>query len=136
MDGPREQAVRASLEGRPAGILARLDPEPGGTERCDYVFAALHNGALVTGYVSPTNTLFIGKAEAEWGWPACWEKLRDAGLIEFETYETPSKKPGYEPLVRLRWRVTELGDKVREDDLAWFNELLDARRDDELAAGS
>lgn len=118
-----EQAVRATLANRPAGVLAGL---PHDAETC---FAGLFNGALGTGTVYPGG-LFIGKSECERNWPEAWEALREAGLVEWRLEEVPNhpKVGGF--TTKLHWSVTDKGWEVRDDDLAWFRELMTAMRRD------
>lgn len=127
-NGPKENAVRATRTNRPSGILDTLDPN---VERC---FAGLFHGASQhNAYVTANGRFWCGKAECEWGWPGDWEKLRDAGLIEFTTKreDAPGAKGGYH--IKVDWKIPEKGWKVREDDLAWFNALMDARDADKNA---
>lgn len=131
--GPLEQKVRDSLKSRAAGVLDAISGPVGAFERADNVFAALFNGATSEGTFWPNGRLFIGKAEAEWGWPAQWEKLRDAGLIEYELYETPNHPSFGGTTTKLRWSITDKGWEVRNDDLAYFREVMAARDQDEAA---
>jgi len=126
MDGPKETAVRATLAKRPAGALATLPRD------VRYCFAGLFNGAFQhNAYVTAKGHFSCGKAECEWGWPGDWEKLRDAGLITFSTErkDAPGAIDGYH--VKVTWGITDEGWKVRDDDLAYFRELMAARDQDE-----
>lgn len=137
MNGPKELAVRATLSERPAGLIERIELPP--EKRSDAhgsvenTFAALFNGAR-QGYGHPERGPSFGKAEAEWGWPNAWYALRDAGLITItESIEEAPGAVGGKSL-RVEWGVTDLGWQVRDDDLAYFRELMDARRADEADA--
>jgi len=124
--GPREAAAYATRTGRASGVLDTISRE---ASRC---FTGLFNGASQhSAYVTSKGSFFCGKAECEWGWPKDWEDLRDQGLITFSTdrQDAPGAIDGYH--VKVTWDITEKGWKVREDDLAWFGELMDARRQDE-----
>jgi len=117
----REIAVRATLKDRPAGILSEL-PRVEGKYPASNVFAALFNGAR-QGYAIPNGRVFFGKAEAEWGWPHAWEELMQAGLIIFSLDGN-----------RVAWAITNKGMEVRNDDLAYFRELMKAMDLDEADA--
>jgi len=124
-DGPKENAVRATLATRPAGILDAFD------NRVSNCFAGLFNGARREGIIWPNGSLFVCKAECEWGWPGDWEKLRDAGLLTFRLEERPNHPSIGGTTAYVPWSITKKGWDVRDDDLAYFNELMDARRKDE-----
>ena len=122
--GPKEQAVWDTLESRPAGVINRAGRE------ANLCFAALFNGARngmapASGW-KPT----FGKAEAEWAWPDGWNELRDLGLVEWKEIQRPYH-PSFPPMVEIVWSITEKGWEVRNDDLAWFREIINVRDQDE-----
>lgn len=122
--GPREQAVRDSLDTRRAGIINSLGHGP---RDC---FAGLFNGALVhSAFVDAKDSLFIGKSECEHDWQQNWAVLEAAGLVEFTL--TPNTSPSGHMSTIFTWRVTKKGWQVREDDIKWYHELMQAIRDDE-----
>ena len=90
-------------------------------------FAGLFNGALSEGWFAPIG-LVIGKAECEWGWPDAWKELKNAGLIEFETFEKPNHPRVGGITKRLKWNFTAKGLAAREEDLRMFEEQVSARR--------
>lgn len=129
--------MRGTMADRPAGLLERIElPEEKRSDShgsVENTFAALFNGAR-QGWGHPERGPSFGKAEAEWGWPNAWYALRDAGLITItETIEDAPGLVGGKSL-RVEWGVTELGWQVRDDDLAYFRELMSARRADEADA--
>lgn len=122
--GPREKAVRASLEGRPASLWHNLPERPHASGSASSTFASFFNGAR-KGMITTNGHFSCGKAEAEWGFPEAWDQLVTAGLITYEIVE--SEVPGWKD---VPWEITELGWQVREDELKWFHELMDAQRAD------
>jgi hypothetical protein len=122
------EEIRATLADRPAGILERIHFE--GEDRfcrADYTFAALFNGAINPAHYVPAagmGTFFAGKAEAERGWPLAWEALRDAGLIEYREEEVAAPGAVGGKMIDVHWSVTALGWQVREDDLAFYKEMV------------
>src|SRR5882672_7309804 len=74
--GPNEQAVRATLPGRPANIINEASL---GAQGC---FAGFFNGASSKGiiFVPENDSLTIGKAECEWDWRENWGELKKLGL--------------------------------------------------------
>lgn len=126
--GPRERAVRDGLAKRPAAVI------DGASKEASDCFAGLFNGALRTGHIGPNDDLFIGKSECERGWRASWGELRDLGLVEWST-EQSFRTDGVplEGRQELRWRITEKGWGVRDDDVKYFHEIIGASRDDRMA---
>jgi hypothetical protein len=122
----KEQQVRDTLPNRPAGMINGLSREAQTT------FAGLFNGGYKQGWFLPNGSLHMGKAECEWHWPAAYEELRDAGLIKYHTEDRPHAKGGGSTTYLIN-EITERGWDVREDDLKWFRELMDAMRADEAA---
>jgi len=120
-----EMKVRKGLKKRPAGILAAIKRDEK-KYPAHLTFAALFNGAI-QGRTTEKGGVFFGKAEAEWGWPHAWEQLRAAGLIEFRV-DTEAGK--------IHWHITEKGYEVRQDDMAYFRELMAAMDADERAAST
>ncbi len=126
--GPKEQAVRDTLPNRPAGIINAVE------NKVSDCFAGIFNGCGSRGYLSADDGLKIGKAECEWSWRETWGALKSLGLIDWTEEEKPNHPDigGTSRYVHLT--VTDKGHDVREDDLKWFRELMDARRADEAAA--
>lgn len=120
----KEQAVRDSLPTRPANVIQSLGQE------AERTFAGLFNGALRKGSIR-RDALFIGKAECEWYWPQAWQTLKGAGLIDYSLKEEPNHPTIGGTTNYLTWSVTDLGWDVRNDDIKWFHELMDARDSDE-----
>lgn len=122
--GPREQAVWDTLPSRPAGII---NATPNDVNGC---FAGIFNGCQSRGSLYE-DSLKIGKAECEWNWRHTWGALKALGLIDWreETVDAPGAKSGKATWVHLT--VTDKGHDVREDDVKWFRELMNARREDE-----
>jgi hypothetical protein len=125
--GPREQAVRATLNDRPAGIIYSASRR---AQRC---FAGFFNGALSRGHVTPSGGLFIGKAECEWDWQNTWAELKTLGLIEWTDEHRPNHPDIGGTSHYVHVSITDKGREVRADDLKWFNELMDAKRADDPA---
>jgi hypothetical protein len=117
--------VRDSLAGRPAGRINAL------SQNAQHTFAGLFNGARCPGHFAPNGRLFVGKAECQWHWPAAWEELKAAGLIDYHTEERANHPSFGGTRTHLHWNVTALGQSVRGDDVKWFRELMDARGQDE-----
>ena len=130
MDGPKEQAVRATLSSRQAGELRKLPHRRSIDGTAWSTFSAIFSGVWRP-RIYANGVFRCGKAEAEWGWPTTWEQLRDAGLITLEIL--PPDTIGRR---KVKFEVTELGRKVRSDDLAYFAELLDARKADDVDAAN
>ena len=124
-DGPKETAVRATLATRPAGILEGFER---GVRNC---FKGLFNGASREGHIWPNGAFKVGKAECEWGWPGDWEKLRDAGLLTFRLDARPNHPSIGGSTTYVPYSITDKGWDVREDDIAYFRELMAAREKDE-----
>lgn len=127
MNRSNEQAVRESLQNRPAGALQQWG-RGGGHRSVSATFASLFNGAQ-KGSIFPNGVFKCGKAEAEWGWPENWDRLVEAGLITYDIVDGPGDWK------TVNWSITDKGWDIREDDLAYFKELMDAKdADDEDAA--
>lgn len=124
VDGPKEAAVRATLPSRPAGIIQNVENNVNGC------FAGFFNGCLSKGSLH-NGHLSIGKSECEWDWEETWGKLRELGLITWTTEQVPNHHTigGHTTYVHLT--ITDKGWEVRNDDLKWFRELMDARDQDE-----
>lgn len=121
--GKNEQAVRSTLPSRPAGLIATAD---NAVQSC---FAALFSGAQRGIIFKPGQKPSFGKAEAEWAWPDGWNELRRLGLVTWVETETPCH-PSFgdvPPMVEIDWQITKRGLEVRDDDLKWFREIMDAR---------
>ena len=134
MIGPNESAVWETLGSRLAGLINRahshsLEDDP--IAAVERTFTGLFNGARSPGSVWPTGGLFVGKAECEWDWPAAWENLREMGLIEYHLEERPNHPSFGGATTYVHWSITDNGWETREDDLKFFNEVLDARGKDE-----
>ena len=125
MIGKNEKAIRDGLKDRPAFRRRNLSRE------AQITFDGLFNGALSKGSFNKNGALFIGKAECEWHWPDAYNELRDTGLLEYRTYEVDNHSDIGGQTTFLDWRITELGWEVRQDDLAYFNESLEAMEQDE-----
>lgn len=130
MIGPNEQAVRSTIERRPAGLLRKLPRRPSIEGTATGTFASLFNGVRAP-WITPNGSFFAGKAEAEWGWPETWEQLRDAGLIDFEIHE-----PNDAGFRDVTFEITELGWKVRNDDIAYSREISRAIKLDDIDAAN
>jgi hypothetical protein len=127
--GPKEQLVWDGMPSRPAGLINQA------SRSANSCFAALFNGARNGTIFKPGQNPVFGKAEAEWAWPDGWNELRALGLVEWTERERPCHPRFNEPpMIEIDWHVTDEGHKVREDDLKWFRELMNARDQDE--AGS
>jgi len=124
--GPREQGVFDTLPNRPAGIINAAE------DRVSSCFAGIFNGCLARGHLSQDDSLKIGKAECEWDWRETWGELKRLGLIDWTEEETPNHPSvgGTSRYVHLT--VTDKGREVRDDDMRWFRELMDARTADEM----
>ena len=125
--GPKEQAVWDGVTSRPAGIINGASKD---ANRC---FAALFNGARKGWCSKPDAAPSFGKAEAEWAWPHGWSELKALGLVTWTSKEVPCH-PSFgnvPPMVDIEWTITDKGWDVRDDDLKWFRELMDARDADE-----
>jgi len=118
--GPNEQAVRATLPGRPANIINEASL---GAQGC---FAGFFNGASSKGiiFVPENDSLTIGKAECEWDWRENWGELKKLGLLEWT--EEPKTDARGKPWVYVWPEITAKGREVRKDDVAWFRALMDA----------
>lgn len=129
--GPREQDVWDGLRVRPAGVINATSRLANGC------FAGLFNGANQKGVIfKPGQSPSFGKAECEWAWPDGWNELKALGLVEWTETEQPCH-PSFgdvPPMIYIHWTVTERGWQVRDDDLKWFRELMNARQADEAAA--
>ena len=135
-NGPNEQAIRDTLASRPAGLINKehshgFDDPIAAVER---TFTGLFHGARSPGSIRSKGGLFVGKAECEWDWSAAWETLRDMGLIEYRLEEKPNHHSFGGTTTYVHWSITEKGWQTLEDDLKWFNELMDARIKDEAEA--
>lgn len=119
--GPKEQAVRATLAGRPAAILYE---ESDLRRKINHCFAGLLNGARQQGRVNATGGLFLGKAECEWDWEHVWPAMKDLGLVDYCITET-THPTGYVSK-DFNWSITARGLEVRKDDIEYFCDLLDA----------
>lgn len=132
--GPEEMRVIATLPDRPAGLLEKIelaeDERGDAYGTVDRTFAALFNGAM-SGRMMHGDTPWFGKAEAEWGWPNAWAALRDAGLVTWEIKRETHPGGDFD---YFHWQITDLGWKVRDDDLAYFRERMNARDKDESQA--
>lgn len=124
--GPEQAAVRATLAGRPAGVLKCDD------RRIWATFTGLFCGARAVGYVNGVH-LSIGKAECEWDWLDVWPKLQGLDLIGWYLDMTPNHPKFGGHTVKLQWWVTDHGWAVRDDDLAYYRALMDAIDEDEQA---
>lgn len=124
-----EKAVRDSLLSRPAGVIN------GATREAQGCFAALFNGARNGTIFKPGQRPFFGKAEAELAWPDGWNELRGLGLVEWTEREKPCH-PSFNaaPMIEIVWQITDKGRDVRDDDLKWFRELMDAQDRDMSAS--
>lgn len=123
--GAEEAAIRATLAGRPAGVLAGED------RRIWRTFTALFCGALPVGIVHADGGLSIGKAECEWDWLEVWPKLQALGLICWYVDMTPNHPKFGGHSMKLQWWVTDYGWAVRDDDLAYYRSLMAAIEADE-----
>jgi hypothetical protein len=125
MTGPREEAVRAALLSRPAAVLYSDDDDL--LQKVARCFAGLHNGAL-QGHLNPGGGLFVGKAECEWDWQQVWPRMVQLGLVEFRLTPRANhpQHASHAFTALFEWRVTEYGQRVQEDDLRYFDELVDA----------
>ena len=111
------QKVRETLSSRPAGVLREL------SEEVRYTFIGLFAGSRQTGTITPIG-LKIGKYEAEEHWPEAWEALQKKGLIGFKVFSVKMARGG--TIEKVTWWPTELGMKVRRDDIDFYNEFCDA----------
>ena len=127
--GPKEAAVRATLANRPASILY-LDGTIG--HQINRCFAGLFNGAR-QGHLTPNGGLFLGKAECEWDWEEVWPALQALELVEYRLEEVPAPGAVSGKMTKFHWSITDKGHDVREDDIKYFRELMDARTADEAA---
>lgn len=69
-------------------------------------FLSLFNGAR-RGYIWPNGSISFGKAEAEWGWPSDWERLKELGIVKFDLTDQ-----------HVEWEITNLGYALRDVQLA------------------
>jgi len=122
-DGPKEEAVRATLATRDAGILDALP------HNVLYCLLGLFAGARSPGRVVNGN-LFVGKAECEWDWEETWTALKNAGLVEWSTTERPNHPRIGGTTIYLDWLITEKGSAARDDYWRWSDELMIARAED------
>ena len=129
--GSQEKAVWDGMPNRLAGVINQASRE---ASRC---FAALFNGARKGTIFKPGQAPVFGKAEAEWAWPNGWNELRSLGLVEWSEVERPCH-PSFNspPMVDIVWTITDKGWSVRDDDLKWFRELMDARDRDESTSAT
>lgn len=123
--GPKEQAVRATLPGRPAAMLYE---ETDLGRKIFSCFAGLFNGAF-QGRITAKGGLFVGKAECEWDWQEVWPAMKELGLVDYSIDEV-THPSGYVSK-NLHWNITEKGFEVRDDDIKYFRELMDAMAEDD-----
>lgn len=123
--GPKEIAVRATLDGRPASTLRGIDRA---AQNC---FAGFFSGAKSTGTIlqPEADDLSIGKSECEWDWRSTWGELKQAGLIDWTEEDVPCFDGS--KMKRVHLTITEKGHSVRADDLAYFRDLMNAMDADE-----
>lgn len=125
--GPHEQAVRDGLQSRLAAIINDTSNKVQGC------FAGFFNGCHATGSLWGDDDKFlsIGKAECEWEWRETWGSLKALGLIDWteRTIPAPGAKSG--KMTEVHLAITDKGHAVRDDDLKWFRELMNARERDE-----
>lgn len=119
--GPKEQAVWDARLNRPAGVILAASKE---ASRC---FAGIFNGCSSRGVIFKPDTdhLSIGKAECEWDWRKTWGELKSLGLIDWREEDVPCHDG--RKMIYVHLSVTEKGHEVRDDDLAFFRQLMDAR---------
>lgn len=128
--GPLEQAVYDSKSSRPAGVIL------GASRGANSCFAGIFNGCRATGYifVPERDDLSIGKYECEVNWRETWAELKSLGLIDWREENVPCHDGS--KMIHVHLSVTAKGLEVREDDLKWFRELMNARDADEASAKS
>lgn len=120
-----EQIVRHSLNKRPAGIIY------GASQKVRHCFAGLFNGAR-NGWLYNDGGMFTGKAESEN--LDDWNVLKALGLIDYVVVQTPNHPEAskFKVSFKFNWIITELGHKVRNDDLLWEKELYAAMDKDKV----
>jgi hypothetical protein len=126
-DGPREKAVRATLASRPAGVIN----DPSVHLKVRQCFTGMFAGCSRTGTLHG-DSLKIGKSECEWDWRETWGALKALGLIDWR--EETRTAPSGARITDVHLTITEKGHQVRMDDQKWFEELMEARLQDEAAA--
>lgn len=128
--GPCAQAIVDNLAGRPAEIIAREPLDVQAT------FRAFFTGASSPARMLARDLISCGHDAANEGWPACWDRLMQMGLVSYFVKEPSQSIIVVSDSIRreIVWQITAAGWKVRMDDVAWMTEFLAARTVDDQKA--